>query len=93
MPGAPVYLETCSYLLQDQEEAEDHPEVASASLHPAVACPHLVVLSQEVAVSANLDHYIPDRHRRLQPARWEPETARPAGSNPRAPKTNIWSTE
>ena len=92
VPEAPVYLETCSYLLRDQEE-EDHPEVASAFLHPAVACQRLVVLVQEVALSAHPDHCTPDRHRRPPPARWEPETARPAGSNPKAPKTNISSTE
>ena len=93
VPEAPVFLETCSYLLPDQEEVEDHPEVVLASLHPAVACPHLVVLGQEVAVSANRDHCTLDRHRRCPPLRWEPETARPAGSSPKAPKTNIWSTE
>ena len=93
VPEAPVYLETCSYLLRDQEEEEDHPEVASAFLHPAVACQHLVVLVQEVALSANLDHCTPDRHCRPPPARWEPETAHPAGSNPKAPRTNISSTE
>ena len=93
VPQELVSLGTCFSLFHHLEEEDRLEEVLTAYLHQVVAFPSLVVPGPEVAASADWDHCIPEERHCSQLARRGPVTARPAGSDPRAPRTNIWSTE